>query len=263
MVIPISTDLVQEFGFMKPCLKFLSVLFFLLPLATKGLASADHPLGWLAEQFRSKEQSNTANSFLKCCELPRICKSPLELDPVAVGKLYLDMDASYGIKGGDCLKVKAFEVLDDVSRREKHLDEAWKKMQPDMTNQPNFKATYNFLKYRMRVAEGLAKVAVAQKMASPEMRSYSIQAMEAGIDCLQAAARSRDELERVKKKSDLAEVRDLDAAAIRGIRKSLLDIWHTAQTTGSLDPILKLDLNEIVRANIKDKDQFFNWLNCK
>jgi len=247
--------------------KSLALILICLTALTSACCHADdalmdRPLAWLSD-----ESGAASASLRRAISLPSLKRPASEMGPCDVSGMYLDMSHSFGIKDEAEFRAKAYEVLDATVSAERRIEEARKTAPCD---DQRYVAAYCFLKYRLKFAQALARLAVSQRMADSGASSYCLQAMESAIDCLKASAEARDEFEKLKSRQGYRKVTDPSAGTIRAFRESLLRIWHASKSRGSLTPIREMDIgrtiNETMIGGVKDTkarkeiDRLFRWL---
>jgi hypothetical protein len=142
------------------------------------------------------------------------------------------------------LRDGGYGVIDEATRREAILQAEKEKIGGD---EPG--PAYHSLRARLRLLQSFAKVSVARRMADPESKSYSIQAMESGIDCMRDAARELETLEKtVTPKPD-----EVNSAELWEFHRRLLDIWDNAKKRDDLSLIRDTDLRGLAKEILKVK----------
>ncbi|MDO8683349.1 MAG: hypothetical protein Q7N50_07710, partial [Armatimonadota bacterium] len=125
---------------------------------------------------------------------------------------------------------------DEITRREAALDKA-----RASASSSKMETVYHSLRLRTRLALSFGRTAVAKQMASPQTKSYSIQAMEAGIDSMRDAARELEALEKLG--APLAC--EISSKELWEFHQRLLDIWDNAKKRDDLTLIRDIDLRKL------------------
>ncbi|MDO8588082.1 MAG: hypothetical protein Q7T82_13735 [Armatimonadota bacterium] len=133
------------------------------------------------------------------------------------------------------LRDGGYSALDEATRREALLDKLWQE------SPASSEVVYHALRMRLRLALALAKVAVARRMASPKTKSYCIQAMESGIDCMRDAARELEALEKQVQPGP----NEVSSAQLWEFHRKLLGIWDTAKKRDDTSVIRAIDLEAL------------------
>lgn len=97
-----------------------------------------------------------------------------------------------------------------------------------------FDDSYHLLRSRLKLATGIARALVSQRMAASSTSSYCYQAMESAIDALRDAADDARKVSGGAKRAD----------SILKLRSTLFDAWERAQRARSTDPIGEIDLRK-------------------
>ena len=140
------------------------------------------------------------------------------------------------------LRDGGYGVIDEATRREATLQLAREKSSGDESE-----LAYHSLRARLRLLQSFAKVSVARRMADPGTKSYSIQAMESGIDCMRDAARELETLE----KTVSPKRGEVTSAQLWEFHTRLLDTWDAAKRTDDLSLIRNVDLRAMTRDILK------------
>ena len=134
-----------------------------------------------------------------------------------------------------------YKVIDEVTRREALLQKA--RDEAGRAERESTELVCHALKSRLRLALAFGRASVAKRMALPENKSYSMQAMEAAIDATRDAAQELETLEK-SVPPGLGEVTSLQ---LWTLHRRLLDIWETSKKRDDLGLIKRLDLPKLVR----------------
>lgn len=135
-----------------------------------------------------------------------------------------------------------YGILDEATKREALLQTAAEKSQS-----PQAEFAYHALRARTRLALSFSKVAVARRMASPQTKSYAIQAMESGIDSMRDAALELESLEKMV----TPKPTEITSAELWEFHRRLLDVWDSAKRRDDLSLIKNVDLQAIAKESLK------------
>lgn len=136
---------------------------------------------------------------------------------------------------------QTYVLLDTAMRRDRLINECKELYEKAITESKpansdallsGMNTAYYYLHSTAKLAAGVARAGVSQRMASSHSSSYCFQAMELAIDALRDSANDAEQVPDGKQRAEF----------IRKFRAHLFSVWDSAQRTKDMELINRIDL---------------------